>query len=188
MPDPCGRAIPPSGTAAQAGTAFVLQDTVLKKLLEWFCGLLCGVALFAIMTLTFFDVSGRKFLSQSITGSLELTELLMVVVIFCALPLVTLRGEHVTFDSLDSFLPNTVKRKQTHAVNIICGSAMLALGYLMWHTGLDFESAGETTAQLGIMKYPFIKGMGVLCALCGLVHWSLIWSKEPQGHQAGEAA
>jgi TRAP-type C4-dicarboxylate transport system permease small subunit len=30
-----------------------------------------------------------------------LTELLMVVVIFAGLPLVSLRGEHVVFDSLD---------------------------------------------------------------------------------------
>lgn len=158
----------------------------MKTLLERFCGLLCGVALFTIMALTFFDVGGRKFLSQSITGSLELTELLMVVVIFCALPLVTLRGEHVTFDSLDSFLPTAFKRLQTHAVNFICGAAMLALGYLMWHTGLDFEGAGETTAQLGIAKYPFIQGMGVLCALCGLMHWSLLWSNATLSHHAGD--
>ena len=46
------------------------------------------------MVLTFLDVSGRKFLSHSITGSLELTELLMVVVIFGALPLVSRKGEH----------------------------------------------------------------------------------------------
>jgi TRAP-type transport system small permease protein len=59
------------------------------------------VALFAIMALTLVDVSGRKLLSQSVPGSLELTELLMVVVIFAALPLVSLRGEHVVFDSLD---------------------------------------------------------------------------------------
>jgi len=77
----------------------------LKKILEILCGTLAGAALFAIMVLTLFNVSGRKFLSQSITGSLELTELLMVVVIFAALPLVSLKGEHVVFDSLDGFLP-----------------------------------------------------------------------------------
>ena len=58
----------------------------LKKILEILCGTPAGAALFGIIVLTFFDVSGRKFLSQSITGSLELTELLMVVVIFGALP------------------------------------------------------------------------------------------------------
>jgi TRAP-type C4-dicarboxylate transport system permease small subunit len=44
------------------------------------------------MALTFFDVGGRKLLSNSIPGSLELTELLMVVVIFGALPLVSSAG------------------------------------------------------------------------------------------------
>ena len=70
------------------------------------------MALFAIMVLTFFDVSGRKIWSQSITGSLELTELLMVVVIFGALPLVSLKGEHVVFDSLDVVLPRLVRKIQ----------------------------------------------------------------------------
>jgi TRAP-type C4-dicarboxylate transport system permease small subunit len=46
-------------------------------------------------------VLGRKLAENSIPGSLELTELLMVVVIFAALPLVSERGEHVEFDSLD---------------------------------------------------------------------------------------
>ena len=63
----------------------------MKKLLETACGLLSGGALFAIMALTFFDVGGRKLLDNSIPGSLELTELLMVVVIFAALPLVSAR-------------------------------------------------------------------------------------------------
>ena len=67
----------------------------MKKLLEHLCGALCALALFAIMTLTFFDVGGRKLLSHSIPGSLELTELLMVVVIFGALPLVSERGDPV---------------------------------------------------------------------------------------------
>ena len=83
----------------------------MKKSLEIACGTLAGLALLAIMLLTFLDVSGRKLLSQSITGSLELTELLMVVVIFGALPLVSLKGEHVVFDSLDAILPNWFQRK-----------------------------------------------------------------------------
>jgi TRAP-type transport system small permease protein len=106
----------------------------LKKFLEMACGLLSGTALFAIMALTFFDVGGRKILSQSIPGSLELTELLMVVVIFGALPLVSQRGEHVVFDSLDSYLPEGVRRAQGIIVHFLIGAALVALGYLMFKT------------------------------------------------------
>jgi len=157
----------------------------LNKLLELLCGLLSGIALFAIMTLTFFDVIGRKALSNSIPGSLELTELLMVVVIFAALPLVSRRGEHVEFDSLDPFLPMWVRRLQTLVVHLLCAAVLLGLAWLMWRTGGQFAESHETTAQLLIPKYPFIYGMAVLCGLTGLVHLVLLREK-PHDRFEGE--
>ena len=148
----------------------------LKKILEILCGTLAGAALFAIMVLTFFDVSGRKFLSQSITGSLELTELLMVVVIFGALPLVSLKGEHVVFDSLDGFLPKWFRKIQQVMIHIVSAALLIGLAYLMWQTGGEFAATGETTAQLKITKAPFIQGMGLLCGLTGLVHLAKAFS------------
>jgi len=146
----------------------------LKKSLEIASGALAAVALFAIMALTFFDVGSRKLLDNSIPGSLELTELLMVVVIFAGLPLVSMRGEHVTFDSLDAYLPAGVRRAQAVLVHLLCAAAMLALGWLMWREGGQFLATGETTAQLKILKAPFIYLMAVLCALTGLVHLGLV--------------
>lgn len=128
------------------------------------------MALFAIMVLTFLDVSGRKIWSQSITGSLELTELLMVVVIFGALPLVSMKSEHVVFDSLDALFAPFFQRIQRALVNLVCAALLFGLAYLMWRTGSEFAVTGETTAQLKIAKAPFIQGMGVLCGLTGLVH------------------
>ena len=142
----------------------------MKKSFELVCGTLAGLALLAIMLLTFLDVSGRKLLSHSITGSLELTELLMVVVIFGALPLVSLKGEHVVFDSLDALLPPWFQRVQRALVDIVCAGLLIGLAYLMWKTGAEFAVTGETTAQLKITKAPFIQGMGLLCGLTALVH------------------
>ncbi len=152
----------------------------MKKMLETLCGLLAGIALFAIMVLTFLDVGGRKLLDNSITGSLELTELLMVVVIFGALPLVSERGEHVVFDSLDPYLPDAVKKIQRALVHLLCGAALLGLGWLMWQTGTDFLQTGETTAQLQILKAPFIYGMGVLCAFTGFIHLTLTFTEQEE--------
>jgi TRAP-type C4-dicarboxylate transport system permease small subunit len=159
----------------------------IDRLLELLCGLLSGIALFAIMALTFFDVLGRKLLSHSITGSLEITELLMVVVIFGALPLVSRRGEHVEFDSLDPWLPLWFRRAQSAVVHLLCAVVLLALGWLMWRTGGQFLETGETTAQLQILKAPFLYGMGVLCAVTGLVHLAMV--REPPVERAeGEGA
>jgi TRAP-type transport system small permease protein len=159
----------------------------LKKLLESLCGLLAGAALFAIMALTFFDVLGRKFADHSITGSLEMTELLMVIVIFAALPLVSERGEHVTFDSLDHYLPEWVLRAQSALVNVLCAVVLIGLGWLMWRTGGQFLESGETTAQLKLLKAPFIYGMAVFCAFTGIIHLWLI-AKPPPELAEGEGA
>ena len=158
----------------------------MKKWLEHLSALLAAVALFAIMLLTFLDVIGRKLLSHSITGSLELTELLMVVVIFGALPLVSLKSEHVVFDSLDGLLPAFVQRIQRALIHLVCAALLFGLAYLMWKTGTEFAATGETTAQLKITKAPFIQGMGVLCGLTGLVHLAKAFgSSEEESAEGG---
>lgn len=157
----------------------------MKKLLELLCGLLSGTALFGIMALTFLDVLGRKFANNSIPGSLELTELMMVMVIFGALPLVSERGEHVEFDSLDPYLPAWLRRAQSVVVHLLCAAVLLGLGWLMWRTGGQFLETQETTAQLKILKAPFIYGMGLLCAFTGVIHLFLL-TQPPVDKMEGE--
>jgi TRAP-type C4-dicarboxylate transport system permease small subunit len=152
----------------------------MKKTLEIACSLLSGLGLFAIMALTFFDVLGRKFASNSIPGSLEMTEMLMVVVIFASLPLVSMRGEHVLFDSLDVYLPAPVLTAQKAAIHVILALLLLGLAFLMWRTAGEFLASGETTAQLRVSKAPFIYGMAVTCGLAGLVHIALIFQPPPE--------
>ena len=147
----------------------------MKRLLETLCGLLAGAALFAIMVLTLVDVLGRKLLSQSITGSLELTEILMVVVIFAAMPLVSLQGEHVVFDSLDPLLPPAVRRLQRAAVDLLCFAALAALAWLMWDKAAQMAGYGDTTAQLKLPLGPFVRLMAVLCGVTALVHGLLMF-------------
>jgi TRAP-type C4-dicarboxylate transport system permease small subunit len=159
----------------------------MKKTLEAVCGLLCASALFGIMVLTFLDVLGRKLVNNSIPGSLELTELMMVAVIFGALPLVSLRGEHVTFDSLDAHLPAALRRAQAVIVHLLCAAALLGLAWLMWQMGSQFTETGETTAQLRIVKAPFIYGMAVLCGVTGLVHLAQL-ARPPAEAAEGEGA
>lgn len=160
----------------------------MKKLLLITCGLLSGGALFAIMALTFLDVAGRKLLDNSIPGSLELTELLMVIVIFAALPLVSLRGEHVLFDSMDASMPPRLLTLQKAVVHLLIATALLGLAWLMWKTGAEFAQTGETTAQLKFPKAPFIYGMAVLCAISGGVHLYLIAQPPPDLAEGDGAA
>jgi TRAP-type C4-dicarboxylate transport system permease small subunit len=151
-----------------------------RKILEIACSTLSALALFAIMALTFFDVLGRKFADNSIPGSLEMTEMLMVIVIFASLPLVSMRGEHVLFDSLDPYLPDAALRLQKAFIHLVLAVLLIALAFLMWKTGGEFAASGETTAQLQVPKAPFIYGMAIMSGLAGLVHIALIFQPPPE--------
>lgn len=154
----------------------------LKPLLSTLCGVLAALALFGIMALTLVDVSGRKLLSSSVTGSLELTELLLVVVIFAGLPLVSLQGEHVVFDSLDPLLPAWLKRAQQIVVDALCAAALLGVAWLMWTKGSQMIEYGDLTAQLKLPLGPFVWVMSVLCAVTAFVHGLLMFQPVPHHH------
>jgi len=147
----------------------------LRRTLATLCGLLAALALFAIMVLTLVDVGGRKLLSTSVPGSLELTELLMVVLIFAGLPLVSLSGEHVVFDSLDRWLPAGVRRVQQALVDLLCLGALGGLAWLMWLKAGQMASYGDITAQLKLPLPPFVYLMSALCAVTAAVHGLLAW-------------
>ncbi len=160
----------------------------LKRLLDLLCGALAGGALFGIMALTLVDVLGRKLISTSLPGSLELTELLMVVVIFAGLPLVSLRGEHVVFDSLDPLLERTIRRVQGLAVDLMVAALLAGLAWLMWSKAAQMAGFGDTTAQLKIPQAPFVYLMGALLALTALVHALLAFAPTTHHHPGVQLA
>ena len=147
-----------------------------RKLIETACSLLAALALFGIMWLTLVDVSGRKLLSESIPGSLEVTELLMVVVIFAGLPLVSLRGEHVVFDSLDAFMPAGLLRAQRALIDGLCALALGWVGWLMWVKGSQMLEYGDKTQQLGLTLGCFVHLMSVLLFVVAAVHLLLMFA------------
>lgn len=142
----------------------------LEKLLTWSTGLMAAMALFSIMWLTLVDVTGRKFFDHSVPGGLELTEILMVIVIFGAMPLVSWRGEHVVFDSLDAFIPDWLKGFQTRLVHLVCAGVFGFLARLMVMRAERFAEYGDTTVHLQLAIAPVAWLMAGLLLLTALVH------------------
>jgi TRAP-type C4-dicarboxylate transport system permease small subunit len=133
-------------------------------------GPVAAVALFAMMALTFADVVGRKLLQASIPGSLEITELLMLAVIFTALPLTSLYAEHVFFDLLDVLLPSGVRTWQQRIANLGCAALLLAAAWLVWQRAARTLADGDVTAQLRVPLGPFHYAVAVLLLLTALMH------------------
>jgi TRAP-type C4-dicarboxylate transport system permease small subunit len=133
-------------------------------------GTLAGASLFGMMVLTFLDVIGRKIVNHSVTGSVELTELMMLTLIFTALPLVSLSGAHVLFDLLDSSLSDKVKRWQAVGANLICTLLLAGSGWIVLNRALRTAAMEDITPQLAIPLAPFHFAAAVLLIACGAAH------------------
>ncbi len=133
-------------------------------------GTVAAVALFAMMTLTFLDVVGRKFLGHSIIGSVELTEMTMLAMIFAGIPLASLAGEHVVFDMLDAVLPDRVRYWQARLANAICAVLIGVAAWFVFNRAMRTASMGDTTAQLLVPVAPFHYAAAALLLVCAFMH------------------
>lgn len=144
------------------------------RALERVLGYIAAASLFAMMTLTFADVVGRKFFDNSIIGSFELTELLMLVLIFIALPLTSLRGEHVVFDLLDRMMGPGARAWQHRLSNGLCAAMLLGAAWLVWQRALRTAEFGDNTAQLKIEMAPFHFMVALMLTLTAAMHVYLV--------------
>ena len=139
---------------------------------------IAGLALFAMMVLTFADVFARKFLPNSIRGAVELTELLMLVMIYVALPLVSRAGEHIVFDLLDRVLPAALLRWQQRLSHLLVAGLFGGAGWLVWRRAMRTLSQGDQTSALEIKIAPYQYLAAVMLLLTALMHVWLAWKAE----------
>jgi len=143
------------------------------KRFENLLALVSGGALFAMMCLTFVDVIGRKFFHASITGGLELTEIAMLLMIFFALPLTSISGEHIVFDLLDRVVPPRMRRWQHMIAHLVAAALFLGGAWVVELRAARAVEYGDTTAQLGIPLGPFQYLIVAMLALTGIIHFLL---------------
>jgi TRAP-type C4-dicarboxylate transport system permease small subunit len=148
-----------------------------------------AVALFAMMVLTFADVMARKFLPNAIVGAVELTELLMMVMIFVALPLASAAGEHIAFDLFDRMLPPRLLRLQHRLAHGLTALVFGGAAWLVWQRAFRTAGAGDQTSALEIKLAPYHFMAAGLLALTVLVHLWLAWRAVPGlSHDGPDAA
>lgn len=139
-------------------------------------GAVTALTLFAMMVLTFADVSGRYLLRKPVYGGYEITEFLMGVLIFSGLPILCAREGHVSIDVFDSFIPKKWRRPHLAIVNMI---SAVVLGILSWRM---FVQAGElwrnteVTMTLKIPHGPFAFLFAVLSAAACLACLAVFWA------------
>lgn len=133
-------------------------------------GAAAAILLFGLMALTTVDVIGRYFFNRPLRGAFEVTELLLLTLIFAGLPLASRAGEHVTLDFVDQLLGPKGGSLLGRAVDLLCGVIVLGLAWRVWVKAGKIAGYGDTTDVLRLPVAPFVYFMTLMVALTGIVH------------------
>ena len=133
-------------------------------------GAAAAVLLFGLMMLTTADVIGRYIFNWPLRGAFEITELLMLALIFAGLPLASRSDEHVTLDFIDMLLGTRGRRLLRRLIDLVCGVIILGLAWRVLVKAGKIAAYGDTTDMLRVKVAPFVYFMTAMIALTGVVH------------------
>jgi TRAP-type C4-dicarboxylate transport system permease small subunit len=133
-------------------------------------GIAASAILLAMMLLTVVDVVARYVFSRPVRGAFEVTELMLVVLIFAGLPLVSFSEEHAVMDFIDRVTGVRARRWLRRAVEAASAAFMLLMAWLMWAKADRIWAYRDATDVLRILYGPFVYFMALTLAFAGLIH------------------
>jgi TRAP-type C4-dicarboxylate transport system permease small subunit len=106
-------------------------------------GLISLAATLLTMALVVANIIGRYLFNKPLTGTLEFTETLLVLVIFCSIALTQYDGGHIRVILLTRRLPQRLSRGLT-VVAMLCGCVFFTwCSYAAWIFAAEAYSFGE---------------------------------------------
>jgi TRAP-type C4-dicarboxylate transport system permease small subunit len=145
-------------------------------------GAAAAVLLFCLMALTTADVIGRYIFNWPLRGAFELTELMLLTLIFAGLPLASRADEHVTLDFIDMALSDRGRLLLRRLVDLVCGLLFLGLAWRVWIKAGKIAGYGDTTEVLRVPVGPFVYFMAAMVAVTGILHLAkVIYPAPPRG-------
>ena len=137
---------------------------------EAILGVAASALLLALMLLTVVDVVARYVFNRPVRGAFEITELMLLVLIFAGLPLVSYADEHALMDFVDRLLGTGARRRLQQGVHAICAAVMFLLAWLAWLMADRIWAYRDATDVLRVPYGPFVYFMAVTIGLAGLIH------------------
>ena len=141
-----------------------------KQRADFLLGVVASVILFLMMALTVIDVVARYVFNRPLRGAFEVTELMLLVLIFAGLPLVSFTDEHAVMDFIDRVLGVRARGALERGVHVVNAGFMALLTWVVWVKAQRVSTYGDATDVLRILYGPFVYFMAFTLALAGVIH------------------
>ena len=141
------------------------QNPLLKtRVFSRFLSYIGNAAIAAMMLLTAADVCGRYFFNAPVLGAYEITEYLMMIMVFSFLAFAQSQNAHISVDIVFDRLPPKVRFALERLNHLICLVMLGLVTYMGVHRVLDIIKSGASSTLLKIPDYPFAIFMVIGCA------------------------
>ena len=147
-----------------------VPEQAWKRRVEALLGVAASIILLAMMALTTVDVVARYAFNRPLRGAFEVTELLLLVLIFAGLPLVSFTNEHAVMDFIDRVLGRRALRGLEGGVELVNAVLMFGLAWLVWGKADRIWAYRDATDVLRILYGPFVYFMALTLGLAGVIH------------------
>jgi len=122
---------------------------------------IAGIMVFLVAA----DAVGRYVFNRPIVGVLEITELMMVFIVFLAFAYVESKNGHVRVDLILSHFPRKVRQYIECLVTVISLGTIAIIAWQSVLYSLELRQGGNITASLGIPVSPFLLVVAFGCLL-----------------------
>ena len=148
-------------------------------------GAISGTVLFLMMMITAVDVVGRYVFNKPLAGGFEVTEMMLAALIYCGLPLVSQRREHIVIDTFDPLMSARVKRGLDMLAEIVCSvdARRHRLADLPPRRPRRRVRRHHQRADVPLAPVAYL--MGAMIVVAALIHLSLIFV--PHGDDDGKS-
>ncbi|MEJ7930072.1 TRAP transporter small permease [Ramlibacter sp. AN1015] len=141
----------------------------------------------ALALLTLADVLGRYVFNVSVVGAVELTEILMVGVIFSGVVLATLGREHVAVDLLPMPFGATGQRVLAVLTHVLAAGVSVLLAATSWEQARSALEYADQTQMLRLPLAPVVFFMSAMLFVNALVQIAMLWVGPSPGAAPGSA-
>jgi TRAP-type C4-dicarboxylate transport system permease small subunit len=115
-----------------------------------------SIALAVLMFLTVADVLGRYLFNRPAPGTFELTEMLMVLIVFMALGLAQHHNEHISLDLAYNHFPGRLKAMTDIFVGAVNFVVVAGITWQLYEYSMRMSGGNYTTAVLELPIHPFV--------------------------------
>lgn len=138
----------------------------VTRIVALYCG---GVVLAALMTVIIVDVTGRYLLNWPLFGALDLSTVLLVLVVACAIGYGGRTGAHVTADMVSTLVGPRFEFYSGVAVKTAATAIVSVWSWRLFVTGNVARRLGESTQLLNIPFEPVYKALSFGVGIYALV-------------------